>query len=123
MIPLFVMAGILCCCFTDRVQAEESVMPSCHAMAESQQSNDAAGTSSAEDCDCGHQVSLLAQKIIPINKLAASPFHNVKDILALNSLTGAHPDCRSEFFEAYQGPPQTAVNSLPIYLQISSLRL
>jgi len=119
-IPLFVFSAIICCCFADKAEAQES-MPSCHRVDESQQGNEA-DRQSAEDCDCVHRISLQAQKIVPVIQLAISASPDFKNILSLNSIA-SNISSDAALILAYQGPPQSAVHSSPIYIQNSNLRL
>jgi hypothetical protein len=123
-IPLLVLSAIVCCCLTDTVQAEEH-SPSCHRTAGSRDSNDASshtGKQSGEDCCCVPVVGFLASTMAPTIKLVITAFSDMENILPPNGIVN-DVFSNKTLTLAYQGPPKTAVHPLPIYLQISDLRL
>lgn len=115
---IFLLSAMLCCCFTDTVQAKESA-PSCHSTENSSQDDRA---SQSDDCDCKYKDSFLTQQNAPTAKYIAGAPLSLKNISMLNGAIG-------EIFQnpiltlAIQGPPKASAYSIPIYLQNSNLRL
>ena len=113
---IFFASVMMCCCLTETVQAEEPAS-SCH-----QTFQETDSPQDKEECDCEQMVSILAQKDGPIVKLDVSSVSDLKNIILpypIISKTLRNPSVTLN----YQGPPKTAVTSLPVYIQNSNLRL
>lgn len=116
LVAIFVASAILCCCLSNAVQAEEPVPP-CH-----QTSNETDSSHTPEECDCEQTAGILAQKEIAGINLVASSFSKLKNmILPYGSINKIFQN--SAVTLNHQGPPKTAVYSLPIYIQNSNLQL
>ena len=60
---IFLLSAMLCCCFTNIVEAEEPA-PFCH-----QTSHDAESSKTAKKCDCDHSVTTAQKATFLKNKL------------------------------------------------------
>lgn len=115
---IFLLSVMLCCCFTDVVEAEESA-PSCHSTTNSSQGHDA--SQSDDNCDCMVKGNFLARNAPPIKAVAASSFD-------LGNIFMPH-SAGSEIFQnpalilTTQQSSSPPVCLLPIYIQNSNLQL
>ena len=118
-IPLFVFAGLICCCFESKVEASEPAA-TCHSMKGSPQDNGA--SHSDEDCGCMHKDHFLTKKDFPVVKLVTTTFTGLKDILMPHGVVSEALHSPVQVL-ATQAPPKASVYSLPIYIKNSNLRL
>lgn len=124
-IPLLVVSVMICCCLANTVQAVET-SSSCHPSEELLRGDDTSGhagsTQPGEDCECVHADSILISKIVAPVKLIENTFSNGESILPLTGIVN-EAFSNKALMLAYQGPPKTALSSLPVYLQNSNLQL
>jgi len=106
---IFLFSAILCCCFTETVEAKEST-PSCH-----QTTHDSESSQSAKECDCDHSIATTQKATF----LKDSPVQVFTIILAqLFSETSAV----SAKVDVYHAPP-LVYDTSPLYIKHSNLRI
>ena len=114
----FLASGILFCCQIQLTHAKARVaqaMPSCHAHKADQATKD------SKTCDCCKISKNQSEQAVRAFELVQNFGNDFKIGLIADFLTGITSQVVS-YHLAYQGPPR-ANESLPIYLQVSSLRL
>ncbi len=117
---VFVVVGMFCCCLSQSAQAETvqvASQPFCHA-APGDQNTTSSKSHDPSDCHCRTAFSNVDQSFNAITIFAqlSQQFTTAVDALRLVSSSQ-----KSFLFSSFEGPP--IVNSLPIYLEISNLRL
>jgi hypothetical protein len=115
-IALFILSGIVCCCLSTAVQAQEPVS-TCH-----QTSPDTDSSHAPKECGCMQNVGVLAHNEVFSIEFNSSPVFELKNITLFNGIisqTLHNPLLALND----RGSPKTAMNSTPIYIQNSVFRL
>jgi len=109
LVGIFLFSTILCCCFTQTVEAEEPT-PSCH-----QTTHESESSQSAKECDCDHSVS-TAQKATFLKDSLVQVF-----TIPLDQLSSVYSAISAKV-DVYQAPP-LVYDTSPLYIKHSNLRI
>jgi len=109
LVALFFVSAIMCCCFTDTVQAEEPT-PSCH-----QAEHETDSSQNIEECGCDQSMAIVKKDVALNDTLVAVA------TFVIEQQTGSQIYVPS-FVAAYQAPPQF-YDTLPLYIKHSVLRI
>ena len=116
LIALFILSGILCCCLSTAVQAQEPI-PTCH-----QTSHNTDSPHSPKECGCMQKVGMLAHNEAFNIGFNSSPVFELKNITLLNGITS--PTLHNPLLALNdRGSPETVIYSTPIYIRNSVFRL
>ena len=109
LVAAFFVAAVMCCCFTNTVQAEEPT-PSCH-----QAENETASPQSTEECDCDHSITTIQKATFLNNSLM-----HVSTFSLDHLFSGYRPI--SAKVDGYHSPP-LVYDISPLYIEYSNLRI
>ena len=108
-VGIFLFSTILCCCFTQTVEAKE-LTPSCH-----QTTHESESSQSAKECDCDHSVA-TAQKATFLKDSLVQVFTiTLVQLFSETSTVSAKVD-------VYYAPP-LVYDTSPLYIKHSNLRI
>ena len=108
LVGIFLLSAMMCCCFTDIVQAGDS-SSSCH-----QETHEAESSANGEECDCDQSLA-TAQETTSSKVLLT--YASTLDLVRLSSY-----GYTSVWSDAYQAPP-LVYDTSPLYLKYSTLRI
>ena len=109
LVAVFFVSVILCCCFTDTVQAK-SPTPACH-----QTAQDTESSHKGETCDCDQSIAIIKKDVVVNDAVLSLAMFFVEQHPISHLLN-------SFVVLAYQ-VPQPFYDTLPLYLKYSILRV
>ena len=109
LVAIFFVFIIMCCCFTDTVQAK-SPTPSCH-----QTAQDTESSHKGEECDCDESIAIIKKDVV------------LNDVLLLLAMSFMEQQPERQLLNsfvvfAYQ-VPQPFYDTLPLTIKYSILRV
>jgi len=109
LVAVFFVSAIMCCCFTDIVQAEE-LTPSCH-----QTTHESDSSKSMQECGCDQSLATVQNAtFLKDSFLHTSP-------ITLDQLISDYSTISAKV-DVYQAPP-LVYDTSPLYIKHSNLRI
>jgi len=108
-VGIFLFSTILCCCFTETVEAEEPT-PSCH-----QTTHDTESSNSTKECDCDHSMTIAQKATFLKDSLQQVSTIPLGQLFSDFSTIFAKVD-------VYHAPP-LVYDTSPLYIKHSNLRI
>lgn len=106
---VFIVSAMLCCCFTNQVEAKEPV-PSCH-----QTAQDSDSSNKTEECECDQSFATLKEYTQTKDALQQIATISLDQLHSRNFYISSEVD-------AYQAPP-LIYDTSPLYIKHSILRV